>query len=112
MNQITIEGRIVNDAKVLEITTSGKKNTKMAVFQVCDTGAPFQRTEANMYVEVHCLKDYIISMSKRMKSNMHVLITGFLQQKKFRDENGNQKSLYYITADNIKFFDKYKINGD
>ena len=111
MNQITIEGKIVNNAKKILIK-SRNSEIPMTVFQVCDSGMPFQKNEANLYIEIHCLKEYMNNMFDQLVSNKHVLVTGYLQQKKFRDEVGNQKSIYYITADNIKFLDKPNNTGD
>ena len=106
MNQITIEGNIVNNAKKILINSRGTE-IPMTVFQVCDTGLPIQKTDSILYIEIHCLKDYINNMFEKLVTNKHVLISGNLQQKKFRDDNGNQKSLYYVTADNVKLLDRY-----
>ncbi len=106
MNQITVHGKLIDDAQKFLITTS-KGETPLVTFYVLDSGLPYQRGDP-LIIEVHFIKEVASHIFKHLKKDKEIILSGFLKQKNYTTADGIDKGKYYISAEYVTLLPKYK----
>lgn len=99
MNQITLTGYIIEDAKKVLINENGIEQP-LVTFSFMDKGKPYTKSEP-MFIDVHFMKEVCMTVYPYLKKGKEITVFGFLKSKNYKTQDGRQKQKYYICAEYI-----------
>ena len=101
MNSIMIHGKIIADAKMVLLKNEVKEERPMVIFEVSDSGMPYQKKEA-LSIEVHFQEEAAMHIYQYLKKDKEVIVQGFLKERKFFQGNQEIKK-HFISAKLVMF---------
>jgi len=105
MNNIIIKGRLTREVE-LKTTTSGKE---VANFSVA-VNRRFNKEETDFF-NVQAWGKTGVFCSTYFKKGQEVLVQGEMQCRKYQDKDGNNRSSWDLTAENVEFCGSKSDNG-
>ena len=106
LNQIIVMGRITKDIE-LRRTTSGTSVTNFTVAVDRD----FDKDTTD-FLDVVCWRNTAEFAAKYFDKGRMAVVEGRLQNREWKDKDGNNRRSAEVYADNIYFGDSKKDNGD
>ena len=106
MNDITILGRLAEDAKGFTVKTEEGESLLIS-FRLLDYGTPGQKNQIQkngpLSMEVHFLREPGSKLLTDLVKDKEVLVHGFMVRKDYVTKNGDERSKIYISALVVQF---------
>lgn len=115
MNDITMLGRLAEDAKSFTVKTE-EGEALLISFRLLDYGTPGQKSQNQkngpLKMEVHFLKEIGSKLLQDLVKDKEVLVHGFLARKDYVTKNGDERSKVYLSASILEFTGRNKNEGE
>lgn len=103
LNRIILVGRLVNDVE-LRKTNSGMSVGSFTI-AVDNAMTNADGTKGTCFIDVTCWDKLAESVAQYTSKGKMVGVDGKLNQRKFQDSKGNNRSVIEVVADSIKFLE-------
>lgn len=100
---ITVTGNLVDDPE-LRFTPSG---TAVAKFRIASTPRHYDRTTGEwkdgdaLFLTCSAWRQTAENIAESLARGMRVIVQGRLTQRSYEDQNGNKRTVYELTADEV-----------
>ena len=106
MNDITMLGRLAEDAKGFTVKTEEGESLLIS-FRLLDYGTPGQKKQIQksrpLTMEVHFLRETGSKLLTDLVKGKEVLVHGFMVQKDYVTKNGEERTKFYLSALVVQF---------